>query len=334
MSDSDSVSNFTISSDSDDDLVFPVDLYENMLFYLICQEPSSFKMTRKSTGRIDRDSSINFINSWSDSMFYRQFRTDREDFNNLLDLMIAGYPGPFADGSSNLFYANSMADKNYGHIPLQIKLYITLRMLSGASYLDMIWYKVDVDSVTRIFKFCVSLINKVDKQINMPTTESDWMDLAAGWSRKSVQKFGFDLMPGTVLAGDGLVIEIEAPPKKYRENIDLANFRNRHGYYAVVCQAFCDVHTRFKYFEVSWPGSTSDITAYKQTALYRAFCDGEIPTWAHMVLDEIYSSIGGDQHLTPYSRNQLRNAKRRRGNERYLQMKAFNNSLSSKYIVL
>ena len=77
MSDSDSVSNFTISSDSDDDFVFPVDLYENMLFYLICQEPSSFKMTRKSTGRIDRDSPISFINSWSDAMFYRQFRTKK-----------------------------------------------------------------------------------------------------------------------------------------------------------------------------------------------------------------------------------------------------------------
>ena len=73
MSDSDSVSNFTISSDSDDAFVFPVDLYENMLFYLICQEPSSFKMTRKSTGRIDRDSPISFIYSWSDAMLLDNF---------------------------------------------------------------------------------------------------------------------------------------------------------------------------------------------------------------------------------------------------------------------
>lgn len=141
-------------------------------------------------------------------------------------------------------------------------------------------------------------------------------------------------MPGTVLAGDGLVVEISAPSLKCRGNIDLSNFRNRHGYYAVVCQAFCDVHTRFKFFEVSWPGSTSDITAYKQTSLYSSFCDSNVPSWAHIVLEEIYSSVGGNQHLTPFSRNQLRNAKTRFGDLRYQQMKAFNNCLSGQRITI
>ena len=78
--------------------------------------------------------------------------------------------------------------------------------------------------------------------------------------------------------------------------------------------------------------SHSDITAYKQTKLYRMFQDGTIPSWSHVVLDEIYSSIGGNQHLTPYSRNQLRNCKLRHGNVAYSKMKAFNNALSDIYI--
>jgi hypothetical protein len=248
--------------------------------------------------------------------------------------MIAGYPGDSVDGWTNYCNAKAMGDKHSGFISLELKLYITLRLLSGPSYLDMVWYGVDMDYVSRIFEFCVSLILKVDKQIFMPTSEDEWNDLAAGWSNKSVAKYGLDVMPGTVLAGDGLVVEISAPPLNCRGNIDLSNFRNRHGYYAVVCQAFSDVHTRFKFFEVSWPGSTSDITAYKQTSLYSSFCDNEVPSWAHMVLDEIYSSVGGNQHLTPFSRNQLRNAKRRYGELRYQKMKAFNNCLSGKLFLI
>ena len=34
--------------------------------------------------------------------------------------MIAGYPGHFVDGWSNLCNANSMTDKSYGHIPLKL----------------------------------------------------------------------------------------------------------------------------------------------------------------------------------------------------------------------
>jgi hypothetical protein len=36
-------------------------------------------------------------------------------------------------------------------ITVELRLYITLRFLSGASYLNMIWYAVDVRSVPGIF---------------------------------------------------------------------------------------------------------------------------------------------------------------------------------------
>lgn len=73
---------------------------------------------------------------------------------------------------------------------------------------------------------------------------------------------------------------------------------------------------------------TNDITAYKSTDLYHQYLDGKIPEGYHFVLDEVYASIGGPLHLTPFTRAQLRNA-RKEGNEKYEKMKAFNFFLSS-----
>lgn len=94
-----------------------------------------------------------------------------------------------------------------------------------------------------------------------------------------------------------------------------------------------DAFTRFRYFEVSWPGATGDITAYRQTLLYQWFVNGRIDPKYHMVLDEAYGSIGGDQHITPFTKAQLRKA-RATNFDQYLKMRAFNNILSSERITI
>ena len=78
MSASDSDLNFSEFSDSDDDSYFSENLHENIMFYLICQEPDLFKIPRKFSGIKNRQCPIDFINSWTDVMFYRQFRMDHE----------------------------------------------------------------------------------------------------------------------------------------------------------------------------------------------------------------------------------------------------------------
>ena len=52
-----------------------------------------------------------------------------------------------------------------------------------------------------------------------------------------------------------------------------------------------------------------------------------------MVLDEAYGSVGGSNHLTPFSRHQLKRA-RMDDFPRYLKMRAFNNMLSSQRITV
>ena len=59
MSESDSEFNFSISSDSDEDITFPDELYENLIFFLICHEPALFKISRKLTVVRDRDCPLN-----------------------------------------------------------------------------------------------------------------------------------------------------------------------------------------------------------------------------------------------------------------------------------
>ena len=178
------------------------------------------------------------------------------------------------------------------------------------------------------------MLNAVEKNIIPPDSEKCCLALSEGWAAKSKSKKGFDIMPGTILAGDGLVIEIKAPTDNDRREIDMAKYKNRKGFFGVIVQAFCDVDTKFHFWECYWPGATPDLTAYKQTSLFSRFDQGRLPTWAHLVLDEAYSSIGGNHHLTPFSRNQLIKCKDEDGDQEYCKLKAFNNMLSSQRITI
>lgn len=219
---------------------------------------------------------------------------------------------------------------------MEIKLAITLRILAGASYLDLVWYGVQVDSVHPIFLFTLRLLDKIlpnEEIFNFDPAQANFAEevnkMASEWS--SIRKRGHDCFKGTVMTGDGLVVSITAPTESDRRGLDLAAFRNRKDCYAINVQAFCDAYCRFRYFEVSWPGSTDDITAYKQTDLYRWFTQKLIYECFHMVLDEAYGSIiGGNQHFT---KSQLRSASGKSA-LMYQQMKTFHNFLSSQRITI
>ena len=110
------------------------------------------RFNRRQNQRRNRAGVWEFVGSWSEKLFKRQFRMSRKLFMNLLQKMIASYPGRYIDGWRNYQYSQQQGKNSYGDpIKLEIKLCITLRMLAGASYLDMIWYGVSVNSVDRIF---------------------------------------------------------------------------------------------------------------------------------------------------------------------------------------
>jgi hypothetical protein len=309
----------------------------NLACWIILQNKKSYRKFKKRKKVINREAPWEFINSWDDKLFKQQFRVPRDEFYNLLNKMISVYPGRKGSGPLNYAYAKQQGDNSSKtHVPLELKLCVALRLLAGASYLDMIWFGVGSANIHRTFEFTVNLIDKAipDKEsFAFPTCEEEFIAVCQEWSDIQIRKRGIDLMPGTFLAGDGVVIQIACPSVADRAGLDLTAYRNRKGYFGLIVQAFCDAYGKFRYFEVNWPGSTNDITAYNQTDLRKWFTDNVIPSWCSLVLDEAYSSIGGDQHMTPFTRYQLRKVART-DRAKYLKMKAFNHILSSQRITI
>ena len=106
---------------------------------------------------------------------------------------------------------------------------------------------------------------------------------------------------------------------------------NRKGCFAIVALGFCDSKCRFRHFEAKWPGSVNDVTAYRQTELYARWLSDPLLKEFHMALDGIFASIGGDNHLTPYSKAALRKAFFQ---GTYNEHRLFNNLLSGQRITI
>lgn len=278
---------------------------------------------RRGNMHRNRQQIVDWSNNLDDTMFNRQFRLCREDFYYVLYKIEAG-----------LKKDEGMAKNSSGSaVTPFIMLMITLRILAGASYLDMIHYHVHVDSVCDIVWNTVSEIHEVIDNIKQPSSEEDCKRLSYSWSEVQAKRWGSNLTASTILAGDGLVIEISQPTVKCLRNRPISIFRNRKNMWGVIVQAFCDAFTKFHVFDVKWPGGTNDIIAYKMTDLYASATEvGLYPKWATLILDEAYSSIGG-MHLTPYSCSQLKRAKAA-DIEKYYKMLAFNNVLSSQRITI
>ena len=278
---------------------------------------SGFSM-RKGNVHRDRISILIWSKNLDDLMFARQFRLCRDDFYFVLQKI-----------SSELRVNSQQARNSSGSaVSPELMLMITLRILAGASYLDMIHYRVHVDSVNKIVWATVCAIHLKLDNIKMATTEAECKKLARVWSDLQKKRWGEVLTGGTIYAGDGLIIEIMQPDIKALRGRPIQIFRNRKGIWAVNVQGFCDGNAKFHVFDVKWPGGTNDIVAYNMTDLcHKARGGVHFPSWAYFMLDEAYGSIGG-MHLTPYTLCQLRYAKKT-DIEEYFKLLAFNNVLSS-----
>ena len=278
---------------------------------------------RKGNIHRDRSSILRWAHQLDDVMFRRQFRLCREDFLFVVNKI-----------SVALHVNRQQAINSSGSsIPVELMLMITLRILAGASYLDMIHYHVHVDSVNKIVWSVVCAIHSDVDNIKIAANEEECIKLARVWSDIQKKRWGEVLTGGTIYAGDGLIIEIMQPDLATLRGRPIQVFRNRKNIWAVNAQGFCDANTRFGVLDCKWPGGTNDIVAYNMTDLCHKARDGVyFPAWACFVLDEAYGSIGG-MHLTPYTLSQLKYAKRTDIDE-YFKMVAFNNVLSSQRITI
>lgn len=278
---------------------------------------------RRGNVHRDRSAIMKWCSELDDKMFNRQFRLCRSDFFYVL-LKIQGKLSVVVQQAVN---------SSGSPISAQLMLMLTLRVLAGASYLDMIHYHVHIDSVSKIVWKTVQAINVCIDNIKLPSSTEECQSIAKVWADLQIKRWGSILTGGTLLAGDGLVIETEQPTLAELNGRPYSIFRNRKQMWGLIAQGFCDADTKFYVFDICWPGGTNDVVAYGMSDICaKARGSTFFPPWATFVLDEAYSSLGG-MHLTPFSLSQLRYAKKN-NIEEYFKMVAFNNVLSSQRITI
>ena len=78
-----------------------------MAGWLVCQvsakdyEPARKKAKRSKPAERDRDASWRFIMTWTDEVFRKQFRMDKDQFFDVVDRCKRAYPGKYANGAEN-----------------------------------------------------------------------------------------------------------------------------------------------------------------------------------------------------------------------------------------
>lgn len=190
-------------------------------------------------------------------MFRRQFRFHRVDFYDvLLKINI--------DLDKSVMHA---VNSSGSAVSPYLMLMITLRILAGASYLDMVHYHVHIDSVNKIVWETVQSIHKRIDNIHVAKNESECKDFLTEWSNIQLRRWGAYVAVGTIYAANGLALENQQPSVAELRGRSIAIFRNRKGFWGLIAQGFCDAYTRFSVFDVKWPDGTNDIVAYRMSDL-------------------------------------------------------------------
>ena len=118
-----------------------------------------------------------------DEEFYRLYRMRRGDFNALVTLL------------DPLLKRNEQMAKNSSGsaITTELKLMITLRFLSGGSYLEGYHHQVSLNHVHEIVnETCGAIINTLNN-IHLPSGEEELRKISDGWSQKMKKQYVSDL---------------------------------------------------------------------------------------------------------------------------------------------
>ena len=249
-------------------------------------------------------------------MFARQMRLQRPDFYSVLGLIHA-----------DIYRNEEMARRSSGSsVSPELQLAMTCRALAGASYLDLIWYKVDVDSVWVYIDRVLRAIKTRVKNVSLPYTEEGVDALISSFRSVQFRKHGHVLFDQMAAATDGLAIERTRPEASDLKGKDYRLYLNRKGFYAWVALAIVDAYCSFLMFEVSWAGATNDCTAMEESEGMKWLAYLLSIGRGHLAGDDAFSAIH-KRLLTPFTKSQLEK-QRCRNVGLYLRMRAFNNRSS------
>jgi hypothetical protein len=219
-----------------------------------------------------RKSWAEFCSESDEISFRRMFRMSMASFNRLCDL-ISAQVGPEVFRSENYLSNNLPIHQLHaaheaigGYIPGEVKLAMMLRLLAGASYLDLMHifgvsratiyreFHVTLKWVNRTFNFALSslLINKDHHGLKQ---------ISHGFA-----SFSNGIFEGIIGALDGIAIRITCP--KESDGIrNAGSYWTRKQFYALNVQAICDSKKRFTWVSTGHQGSMHDSMAFHGTKL-------------------------------------------------------------------
>ena len=159
-----------------------------------------------------------------------------------------------------------------GFISGEIKIAIMLRLMSGASYLDVLLiFGVSTASLYNIFHEVNSWIVLT---FRFPLNE--WIQTkneeALNRVAESFSEASGGIFRNCIGALDGVAIKIKAP--SYSDIIpDPGNYFCRKGFFALNVQAICDKQKRVLWMSTGHKGSTHDSMAFLETKLFKVLED-------------------------------------------------------------
>lgn len=231
--------------------------------------------------REDRRLFITEIAKWPDYRFSRYFRMARTSFQKLCetlcctvgedvfqphsDIFGGGLCSPLLAASTKKQGAISSCG---GKLPGEIRVAIFLRILAGASYLDlMVIFQVVHDPIYRSFKMVCGWINRTFKFPLVAALEEENMDYFREVSSSFAGGASGGEFKGCIGALDGLAVRIKRPTLS-RSLPNPGAYYCRKNFFALNVQAICDANKKISWMSSRHIGSCHDSVAFTDTMLY------------------------------------------------------------------
>lgn len=221
---------------------------------------------------------------FKEESFRKAFRMSRSSFYKLLALL-----QPLLEKDNEMGMRSGRRT-----VPADTRLGITLRLLTGAKYIDTMYtYRLESSTVYSIFHDTLHAIQNTLKLNGLPNDEEDLWSISNSFKRS---RRLLSPLSGCVGALDGICVAIKKP------KINPAMFFCRKGFHAIPVQALVDSSYRFRSMSARCVGSTNDALAHAVSELAVFLGSGVLGFIFWIVGDEAYSCC--EWLITPYPNSQ------------------------------
>lgn len=237
----------------------------------------------------------------SDEDFRKHYRMRREDFKYILEKIRKKLDRGFSYQARNckMPHAAMTPDQMLGTL---------LKHLGGSLQHDNDYhYKFHRSTIQKQLYRTMEIICDEFPIPCFPFKDRNALQIMSkDWQRRSAG----GLFTSCVGAFDGYLLRISKACVHGDKVTNPQKYYCRKGFYAVNCQVCCDAHRRVTWMSLSHPGACPDVTAFKQSVMFRAMEHGLLPHEFYFIGDNAYPP--SNQMLTPFNSYGLKKDPRKR----------------------